>query len=162
VRKDWEEHLSRKPSSCTPFLKGTLAGDVGEQSICRRCRLNSLSISGDNEELYLPGSSCRHAPHHEGTRSSSPYLDSASGNTDTSSAASRRLPRGCPRRLGKPRQLPDGDGALPTHPLPLIIRAKHSEDQSWEKLGRTASPTRYPLPLTNILLAPDIERTKNH
>jgi hypothetical protein len=60
-----------------------------------------------------------------------------------------------PRRLGKPHRLPDGDGALPVHPLPTIIRAKHSEDQAWEEPGRTVSPARYPLSLASFLLAPD-------
>jgi hypothetical protein len=53
VREDWEEHLPRKPSSCTPFLKGTLAGDAGVQSICRHCQLNFVTVLGDSEELYL-------------------------------------------------------------------------------------------------------------
>jgi hypothetical protein len=141
VREDWEEHLPRKPSSCTAFLKGTLAENADEQSICCHRQLNSLAILGDSEELYLPGSSHRHAPHQEGTRSSS--------------AGSWRLPRGRPRRMGKPRQLPDGDSALPAHSLPLIVQAKRSEDQAWEKPGRTVSPACYPLTLASVLLAPD-------
>jgi hypothetical protein len=35
-----------------PLLKGNLAEDDGEQSICRRCQPNSLAISNDNEELF--------------------------------------------------------------------------------------------------------------
>jgi hypothetical protein len=105
VRKDREEHLLRKPSSCTPFLRSTLAGDAGKQSICRHCQLNSLTVAGDSKELYLPGSSRRHAPHQKGTRSSSPYPDPVGGNTDTSSTGRRHLPYGRPRRLGKPRGL---------------------------------------------------------
>jgi hypothetical protein len=59
VREDWEEHLPRKPSSCTPFLEGNLAGDDDEQSICRHRQPNSLAaltVSNDSEEL-LPISS---------------------------------------------------------------------------------------------------------
>jgi hypothetical protein len=83
--------------------------------------MNSLAISGNSEELYLSDSSRRHASHQEETRSSSPYPDPDDGNTDTPSVGSRCLPRGHPRHLGKPRQLPNRDGALPTHPLPSII-----------------------------------------
>jgi hypothetical protein len=57
VREDWEEHLPRKPSSCTPFLKDNLAGDDDEPSICRRCQPNSLAILNDGKELF-PVSNC--------------------------------------------------------------------------------------------------------
>jgi hypothetical protein len=50
--KEWEEHLPLKPSSCTPFLKGNLAGHDGEQSICHCHQLNSLAVSNDSEELF--------------------------------------------------------------------------------------------------------------
>jgi hypothetical protein len=143
------------PSSCTAFFKGTLARDASEQSICRCHQLNSLAVSGDSEELYLLGSSRRHAPHQEGTRSSFLYQDPAGGNTDTTSARSRRLPCGRPRHLGKPHRLPDRDRALPAHPLASIIRAKHSEDQAWEKLGCTTSSACYPLLLASTFLALD-------
>jgi hypothetical protein len=52
VREDREEHLPSNPSSCTPFLKGNLAEDDGEQSICRCHQLNSLAVSNDSEELF--------------------------------------------------------------------------------------------------------------
>jgi hypothetical protein len=43
VQEDWEEHLTRKSSSCTPSLKDTLAGDDDEQSICRQLNAHTAS-----------------------------------------------------------------------------------------------------------------------
>jgi hypothetical protein len=58
VQEEWDEHLPRKPSSSSPPLpKGNLAGDDGEQSICRRCQLNSLAVLNDSEEFF-PISNC--------------------------------------------------------------------------------------------------------
>jgi hypothetical protein len=111
VREAWQEHLHHKPSSCTPFLEDHLSWDNGEQSICRRHWLNSLTISNDSEELFPGlshllrtslstmraeveahgevkptrglGSSRGHAPCQEGSRSSSLYP--AGGSIDASS-----------------------------------------------------------------------------
>jgi hypothetical protein len=52
VWEDWEEHLPRKPSSCTPFLKDGLAGDDGEQSIRHHRQPNSLTVSNGGEDLF--------------------------------------------------------------------------------------------------------------
>jgi hypothetical protein len=114
---------------------------------------------GEAEPSQGLDSSRRHAPHWEGSRSSSLYTYPAGGSTDTSSAGSRRLPLGHPRRLGKSRRLPNGDGTLTTHPLSLITRAERSEGQAWERPEWTASPARYPLPLASIILAPDAKGT---
>jgi hypothetical protein len=102
VRNAWQKHLPLKPSSCTPFLEDNLVGNNGKQSIHRCHWMNSLAILDDSEELYPspshlgrtslpmmraeakaheeakptrgPRNSRGHAPWHEGSRSSSPYL----------------------------------------------------------------------------------------
>jgi hypothetical protein len=187
VREAWQEHIARKPSSCTPFPEDNRAEDNSEKSICRCHWPNSFVILNDSEELYPslsrlgrtslptmraeaeaheeakptwdPCSSRGHALRQEGSRSSSPCPYPAGGITDTSSVGSRRLPFGRPRCLGKPCYLPEEHGALPAHPLRPITRAECLEDQACKKPGWMASPACYPFLLASILLAPDAEGT---
>jgi hypothetical protein len=116
VSEAWQEHLSHKPSSCTPFLEDNPAGDNSEQRICCRRWPNSFTILDDSEELFpnlsrqgrtsLPtvraeaeshgeveptqgrGTIRGHALCRERSRSSSPYPYPAGGSTDTFSAGS--------------------------------------------------------------------------
>jgi hypothetical protein len=187
VWEAWQEHLPRKPSSCTHFLKDNLAGDNSEKSIRRRHWPNSFDILNNSEELYPslsrlgrmsfpmmrvevvsheeakptrgPGSSHKHMLRQEGLRSSSPYPYPAGGSTDTSSARSRRLPLGRPRRLGSRATCP-----TETVRCPHTRLARPPKQNTWrielaKKPGWTASPACYPLPLASILLAPDTEVT---
>jgi hypothetical protein len=156
VQGAWQGLPPRKPSSCIPSLKDNTIGGNSVQSIYHHCWPNTLAISNDSEELFpslrflgrssLPtrragaeahgetkptqglGRSRGHAPCQEGSRSSSPYPCPDGGSTDTSSAGGRHQPLGRPRRLGRLRHLPDGDDAIPVHPLGPITRAECSED----------------------------------